>query len=449
MLLKNWDKPRDVNTPLRYLVLDGSDVAGSGLGVPGKVAQGLSPRAYLYTDRPAYRPGQQVALRGVVREVADGQYASTPKAEYRLEVTDSRGRQIVARAVTLSDFGTFHETLPLDPGAPVGTYRVRLYQPGKSDFAGAFEVQSYQLEAMDLTLDLSKTVVFRGETVEGDVVAKYQYGAPAAGRPVAVRLPDGRVVRGTTDAAGKYHVELPHRGHRRGAEPRLRRPAARRTTSPSPPARRWRCGRSPSTRARPATSTSTARASRSSVTTTDARGEPTGQTLSAALIKRVVQGGPGHRARGRAEAASPPTRRPAAAASSLKADDEQGAIYVVRVAGTDRFGNPIVADRVLTISGTKDETRLRLLADRQTYKVGEEASVNLHSRGARGHGAADLGGRPHPELPRRDPGRGRTTPWPGRSTASSSPTSPSPPPGWPAPGSTRRSSTTASSATSR
>ena len=52
----------------------------------------------------------------------------------------------------------------------------------------------------------------------------------------------------------------------------------------------------------------------------------------------------------------------------------------MRVAGTDRFGNPIVADRPLLISGKKDETKLRLLADRQRYKVGEEASVNLHSR---------------------------------------------------------------------
>ena len=37
-----------------------------------------------------------------------------------------------------------------------------------------------------------------------------------------------------------------------------------------------------------------------------------------------------------------------------------------------------------TISGKKDETKLRLLADRQPYKVGEEASVNLHSRGRAG-----------------------------------------------------------------
>ena len=33
-------------------------------------AQGLTPRAYVYTDRPAYRPGSDVEIRGVVREVA-------------------------------------------------------------------------------------------------------------------------------------------------------------------------------------------------------------------------------------------------------------------------------------------------------------------------------------------------------------------------------------------
>ncbi len=205
--------PLAPNTALSYLIIDGPNVAGSGLSVPGQIAQGLSPRAFIYTDRPAYRPGQLVALRGVVREVADGQYANVPKAEYKLEVSDARGRQIVSRLVTLSEFGTFHETLPLDSAAPIGTYRVRVYQPGKSDFNGAFEVQSYQLQKMDLAFDLKSTVVFRGETVSGDLIARYQYGAPAAGKAVALRLPDGRIVRGTTDAAGKFHVEFPTEGY--------------------------------------------------------------------------------------------------------------------------------------------------------------------------------------------------------------------------------------------
>src|SRR5262249_52655153 len=133
-LLRNWDPAREVNRPLTYLVVDGPRVAGSGLGVPNQVAQGLTPRAYLYTDRPAYRPGQKVAVRGVVREVQGGQYANVPKAVYCFEVADSRGRLIVARPVALSEFGTFHESLPLDTAAPLGTDRLSLYTRGHGVF---------------------------------------------------------------------------------------------------------------------------------------------------------------------------------------------------------------------------------------------------------------------------------------------------------------------------
>jgi alpha-2-macroglobulin len=374
--------PLAVGSGLTYLVIDGPHVAGSGLGVPNMVAQGLSPRAYIYTDRPAYRPGQQVSLRGIVREVADSQYANVPKAVYKLEVTDSRGRQIVSRPVTLSEFGTFHEQLPLDGAAPVGSYKVRLYQPGKSDFAGAFEVQSYQLQKIDLAFDLKKTVFFRGQTVEGDLVARYQYGAPASGRPIAVRMPDGRIVRGATDAAGKFHITFSTEGF---AEEQLLRLAAQLTQdNVSAAANVVLAIRAFSI------SVSTTRdvyldgeSFQVRATTLDAQGEPTGQSLSAALVKVVTQAG---RTTEREVArktivTDPKTGRGSVA---LKATDEQGGSYIVRLAGTDRFGNAVVADRGLTISGKKDETSLRLLADRQTYKVGEEASVNLHSRGRAG-----------------------------------------------------------------
>src|SRR5882757_6875582 len=114
VLLHDWTPPREASPRITFLVLDGKDVAGSGLGVPEKVSQGLTPRAYLYTDRPAYRPGQEVALRGVVREAKEGQYSNPSGESYRLEVYDSRGRLLIARPTKLSEFGTFHEALRLD-----------------------------------------------------------------------------------------------------------------------------------------------------------------------------------------------------------------------------------------------------------------------------------------------------------------------------------------------
>lgn len=382
VLLKTWDKPREPGSQLHYLVLDGPSAAGSGLGVPDKVAQGLSARAYLYTDRPAYRPGQRVAIRGVVREVVNGQYADTPGAEYRLEVSDSRGRRIVARPVKLSAFGTFHEELPLDSGAPVGTYQVRVYQPGASDFSGQFEVQSYRLEKLDLAFDLKKSVYFRGETIDGDVVARYQYGAPAAGRPIAVQLPDGRVVRGTTNGEGKYHVEFTTEGF--AEEQALQLMAQLPEDGVGAVARVMLAVRAFSIDLKTARDVYLDGESFPlTATTHDAQGKPTGETLSIAVLKQVTLAG---RVTEREVLRKELKTDPASGGgeTTLKVDDEQGGAFVVRVSGVDRFGNPVVTDRALTVSGKKDETKLRILANRQTFKVGEEATVNLHSRGRAG-----------------------------------------------------------------
>ena len=115
------------------------------------------------------------------------------------------------------------------------------------------------------------------------------------------------------------------------------------------------------------------------VLTTDARGEPAGQTLSAALLK-LVESRKNITEREVQRKPLETDRKTGRGSLGFRVDDTQGGRYIVRVAGTDRFNNPVVADRVLNISGKKDETKLRLLADRQRYKVGEEATVNLHSR---------------------------------------------------------------------
>jgi len=382
VLLKDWPKPRDPNGHVDTLILDGADAAGTGLGIPGQVAQGLSARAYLYTDRPAYRPGQEVQLRGVVREVKEGRYDHEPGAKYRLEVTDSRGRQFVARPVTLSGFGTFHEAIPVDPGAPVGTYRVRLHRPGGSEFAGQFEVQAYQLRKVDLTFDLPKTVYFRGETIKADVVARYQYGTPLANRPIRVGLPDGRVLDSKTDAAGKYHVELPTDGF--AEEQALRLVAQLPQDGVAAIAnvmlavRAFRIDLETGRDVYLAGESFDLRAA-----TVDALGEPTGQELRVSVLKRIDQAGRIVEREVAKEtiATDPKTGRGSA---SLIVKDEEGGSFVVRVAGTDRFKNPVVAERALTISGKEDETKLRILADRQSFKVGEDAKVNLHSRAAAG-----------------------------------------------------------------
>ena len=374
--------PQAPGAGLSYLVLDGKDAAGSGLQVPDQVAQGLSPRAYIDTDRPAYRPGQEVLIRGVVREVADGQYRNPDGAKYKLEVADSQGRTLLSKETTLSPFGTFRDAVRVAAGAPVGAYRIRLWQPGGSEFAGEFQVQAYQLEKLDLEFDLPQTVFYRGATVKGTLKARYGFDAPAAGRPIAVRLPDGRVLRGQTDAAGQFPFEFATDTF--GEDQAL--PLVAQLTADNVATRAavrvavlgFGIGLSTP---RPVyldgeTFTLTA-------TTTDALGKPTGQDLRVAVIKPVRRANTiiEREVESKTFKTDPAT---GVGRVDLKVAEAGNAGAILRVAGTDQFGNAVVADHAVTISGRDDAEKLRILADRTNFKVGEAAAVRVVNRAGAG-----------------------------------------------------------------
>jgi uncharacterized protein YfaS (alpha-2-macroglobulin family)/tetratricopeptide (TPR) repeat protein len=382
LLLHNWEKPRAANTRLRHLLLDAGHVAGSGLGVPDQIVRGLSPRAFIYTDRPAYRPGQTAEIRGLVREVRDGQYANSPDKSYRFEVSDSRGRLIESRSISLSEFGAFHQRVVLDPSSPVGTYAIRVHQPGKGQFSGSLEVQAYQLEPIDLRFEIKKSVYFRGETVQADLLARYQYGAPVKGREIEVSLPDGRTLHGSTDDSGKFPFEFPTTGF--AEEQALKLTARLPQDNVAAAATVMLAVRGYGMKLS---------ASRDvyldgetmplDLATIDAQGNPTGRTLSVALVKLVDQAGKiTEREVIRKSLSTDPKTGKGSISFSL--DDPEGGRHIVRASGSDQFGNAIVADRPILVSGKKDETKLRLLTEKTRFKSGESARVNLHSRGKPG-----------------------------------------------------------------
>ena len=382
VLLKTWDKPRTGGSALSVLVLDGADVAGSGVFVPQAVSTGLSARAYIYADRTAYRPGQSVGLKGVIREVENGRYANPKGVAYKLEVVDSRGRPFVAREVTLSDFGTFAATVVLDIDAPLGAYKVRVYRPGHAEFNGEFAVQAYQLEKVDASFDLPRVVYFRGETIKGAVVARYQYGTPLANRPVEVDLPDGRTLRGDTDAAGRFSFELETAGF--GEEQALRLVARLPQENVQAAATLSLAVRAFAAElSTPRTVYLDGETIRVDAATRDPMGKPVAETLSLAILKQVVDGDRvAEREVKRLDLKTDKDSGKGTASAAI--DDADGGAYVLRLSGTDRFGNPVVAERSLTISGKKDASKLRILADRTAYKVGERAAVRLFARDGAG-----------------------------------------------------------------
>ncbi len=188
---------------------DGS-VAGNAVNVASLgLSTGLTPKGYLYTDRPAYQPGQAVSLRGVLRELVDGEYHSPVDRLFTLSVLDPEGRLIWQEDLTAGEFGTIHTRFTIDEAASVGQYALRVREANNDrapTFSVAFQVEQFQLQQMRLTLTTPEPVYFRGEDIELTIEVAYYWDQPIAHRPVRYRLPDGRELVESTGDEGTLTI---------------------------------------------------------------------------------------------------------------------------------------------------------------------------------------------------------------------------------------------------
>src|SRR5439155_27232921 len=127
------------------------------------------------TDRPAYRPGDTVNLRAIVRRAHQGAYVCEKGEPWVLSVLSSRGDELLRKEVAVDDFGTAAGSVALDGNAPTGQYRVALASAREKalSFQGTFLVQIYRREKVRLEVVFDRPVFMRGEPLVGRVRARY------------------------------------------------------------------------------------------------------------------------------------------------------------------------------------------------------------------------------------------------------------------------------------
>ena len=143
--------------------------------------------AEVYSERGLYRPGEEVHLRGSLRDREDDQWVLPQVGELHFTVKDSRDRKIQEGKVSLSEFGTFHHTITLEPKAPTGAYRVDYdmeakqasrWGVGERVTGATFRVEEFepaQFE-VDVTSEIKASVM--GDKVPFKVSAQWLFGAP-------------------------------------------------------------------------------------------------------------------------------------------------------------------------------------------------------------------------------------------------------------------------------
>ncbi len=143
----------------------------------GQGATGQTYRAYIYTDRPIYRPGQTVQFKGVVRAEDDAVYSLPGIGRVEVTVRDIQGEELLSERLPVGELGTFASTLDLPQGANLGEYVI------SADFADQhsqtyFTVAAYRPPEFEVVVEASQEELQRGEDVNASVTLSYYFGGP-------------------------------------------------------------------------------------------------------------------------------------------------------------------------------------------------------------------------------------------------------------------------------
>lgn len=148
-------------------------------------------KAYVYTDRPIYRPGHLVQFRGTVRRAERGAYRMPEGIESVTVEIRFGGDPVYRRELELNEWGTFAGEFQLAPEPPLGEYDLVTIVGSGSErtvFYKEFSVQAYRKPEFEPQITIPREHYLQGETIPVTISAQYFFGSPVSGGKVEYRV---------------------------------------------------------------------------------------------------------------------------------------------------------------------------------------------------------------------------------------------------------------------
>ncbi|SET57580.1 MG2 domain-containing protein [Stigmatella erecta] len=196
-----------------------------GLTVPALLPSVLAARAspdtlggptrhltFVSTDKPLYRPGEQVLARGLMLEAHSRKpYAGTGQAT--VEIRGPKGDVITSAQVQVQD-AVWGFQWPIPEGMAGGEYTLKVTFPWQGDAPAErkFDVRAYRAPRLKSQIEFLRDGYGPGDTVTATLdVKRAEGGVPAGAKVTATALVDGisvAQVPGTVNAQGLCTVRF-------------------------------------------------------------------------------------------------------------------------------------------------------------------------------------------------------------------------------------------------
>lgn len=145
--------------------------------------------AYIYTDRPIYRPGHTLNYKVIVRNDDDVRY-SVPESgtPVKVRVLDPRGNEVQVDDLPTNEFGTVSGSFTVAEGAGLGEYQIQAGEDSATVYGSVvFKVEDYRKPDFQVLLSGEKDRYIAGEAVTIDIDTRYFFGEPLPNAELTIR----------------------------------------------------------------------------------------------------------------------------------------------------------------------------------------------------------------------------------------------------------------------
>lgn len=182
----------------------------------------------VYTDRPTYRPGQEVHFKLLVRQLTAERRAAGGASTFRAEdfdvtsrmelppegtqlryaVLDPRGREVGEGVLVLNDHGTAAARIGLNEETATGLYSLRVHVSGMDRLVPeVFAVRHYRRPTFELKVAGVPEKLKQSRDLTLDITGRYYFGMPVAGGQLMARLLGAERWRPFAEAEAKLDVD--------------------------------------------------------------------------------------------------------------------------------------------------------------------------------------------------------------------------------------------------
>jgi hypothetical protein len=167
-------------------------------------------KIYAVTDRPLYRPGDDVNVKFLGREFKSARESqAAAAAPLGLTVFDPNGTPLLTQTLQLTGESGAETRFKLPPQATAGGYELRFtYKDGT--YGAAFRVAEYIKPHFEINVQPSKPEFKTGEEVKGSIALRYPDGKPVknAKMTLSLRSQQNTMVDGELRYSGLFPVSM-------------------------------------------------------------------------------------------------------------------------------------------------------------------------------------------------------------------------------------------------